>query len=227
VRVVTDTHAAQFPNAVAAENRWVDAAHARAYLASRDEIPYRAAGMAALAEFVPDAVERVLDLGTGDGVTLALVRELRPGVRGVAVDFAAEMLGLARARFAGAAALEVVAHDLDAALPAAWGEFDLVVSSFAIHHVADDRKRTLYREIHDRLRPGGTFLNLEHVASATPDLHEEFLAALGIDPADDDPSNILAPVDAQLGWLRDSGFVRVDCHWKWRELALLGATRPA
>ena len=219
------SHAAQFPDAAAAENRWVDAEHARAYLGSRDEIPYRAQGMTALAEFLPSDVGRVLDLGTGDGVTLALVRELRPGAVGIAADFSAEMLTLARARFATDGDVEVVAHDLGDPLPPAWGAFDLVVSSFAIHHVPDARKRALYGEIHDRLRPGGTFLNLEHVASPTPRLHTDFLAALGIDAADDDPSNILAPVGDQLDWLRSVGFSDVDCHWKWRELALLGAVR--
>jgi SAM-dependent methyltransferase len=218
-------HAAQFPNATLAENRWVDAEHARSYLEARDEIPYRAQGMTALAEFLPAEVERALDLGTGDGVTLALVRELRPGATGVAADFSEEMLGLARARFAADERVEVVAHDLDTPLPATWGRFDLVVSSFAIHHVEDTRKRALYAEVHERLRPGGTFLNLEHVASPTPELHAAFLAALGIDPADDDPSNLLAPVEDQLGWLRSVGFTQVDCHWKWRELALLGARR--
>ena len=219
-------HVAQFPNAAAAGNRWVDAEHARAYLGSRDEIPYRAQGMTALAEFLPAEVGRVLDLGTGDGVTLALVRELRSGAGGVAADFSVEMLALARERFAAEDAVEVVEHDLGDPLPTAWGDFDLVVSSFAIHHVPDVRKRALYGEIHDRLRPGGTFLNLEHVASPTPELHDDFLAALGIDPADDDPSNLLAPVGEQLGWLRSVGFEHVDCHWKWRELALLGAVRP-
>jgi SAM-dependent methyltransferase len=226
VSAVDEGHAAQFPSAVVAENRGVDAEHARAYLGARDQIPYRAQGMTALAEFLPAGVERVLDLGTGDGVTLALVRELRPDVRAVAADFSVEMLARARARVDGDDRVEVVAHDLDDPLPAGWGSFDLVVSSFAIHHVADARKRALYGEIHERLRPGGTFLNLEHVASPTPELHVEFLAALGIDPAEDDPSNLLAPVSEQLGWLRSVGFGQVDCHWKWRELALLGAVRP-
>jgi SAM-dependent methyltransferase len=218
--------AAQFPDAARAENRWVDAEHARAYLAKRDDIPYRTQAMTALAEFVPADIGRVLDLGTGDGVTLALVRELRPGIEAIAADFSVEMLDLARVRFADDPAVDVVAHDLDARLPEAWGTFDLVVSSFAIHHVADARKRALYAEIHDRLRPGGTFLNLEHVASPTPELHVDFLSALGVDAADDDPSNLLAPVADQLDWLRSVGFVQVDCHWKWRELALLGAVRP-
>ena len=68
-------------------------------------------------------------------------------------------------------------------------------------------------------------LNLEHVASATPTLHVWFLGALGVGPDEDDPSNKLTPVETQLQWLRAIGFSEVDCHWKWRELALLAGTR--
>ena len=208
------------------ENRWVDAEHARAYLRQRDEIPYRAEGMTALAQFVPADPRRVLDLGTGDGILMALIRDLRPSASGIAADFSAEMLGRARERFAADDAVEVVEHDLDDSLPAAWGAFDLIVSSFAIHHVSDVRKRALYGEVFERLAPDGVFLNLEHVASPTPELHLEFLDALGTTLEQDDPSNVLAPVADQLHWLRAIGFAQVDCHWKWRELALLGAVHP-
>jgi SAM-dependent methyltransferase len=207
------------------ENRWPDVEHALAYLRKADHIPHRTEGEATLLELVPSAPTRVLDLGTGDGRLLALVRTARPGVAGVAVDFSPAMLERARARFAADSDVEVLEHDLDDPLPDL-GSFDLVVSSFAIHHVDDHRKCALYAEVFDRLEPGGTFLNLEHVASPTPALHLAFLEVLSIPPEDDDPSNQLAPVEDQLQWMRQIGFVDVDCFWKWRELALLGGTRP-
>jgi len=63
------------------------------------------------------------------------------------------------------------------------------------------------------------------VASATVGLHARFLDALGITEADEDPSNKLASVEAQLAWLREIGFQEVDCFWKWLELAVFGGTK--
>jgi tRNA (cmo5U34)-methyltransferase len=210
----------------APQNRWPDVDHALAYLAKADSMPHRAEGTAVFVDLLPEAVGRVMDLGTGDGRLLELVLTARPGASGVGLDLNAEMLARARERFGGDDRVVIIEHDLDDPLPDG-GPFDAIVSSFAIHHVADARKRTLYGECFDRLRPGGAFLNLEHVASPTAELHVAFLAELGIAPADDDPSNLLAPVEDQLRWLRDAGYTDVDCHWKWRELALLVGVRPA
>ena len=102
------------------------------------------------------------------------------------------------------------------------------MSSFAIHHVFDERKRALYGEVFDHLVPGGVFFNLEHVASPSPELHLEFLTAIGKTPETDDPSNKLAPVETQLAVApRPRATTDVDCHWKWRELALLSGRKPA
>src|SRR4029453_5713075 len=182
-------------------------------------------GFAVLREFLPAAPRRVLDLGTGDGFTLGLLRNAYPDAEGVGVDFSAEMLALARQRFAGDPDVQIVEHDLDDPLPDL-GCFDLVVSSFAIHHCVDERKRALYGEVFRVLEPGGRFLNLEHVDSATPQLHVDFLAAIGKTPAEDDPSNKLVAVERQLTWLREIGFVQVDCHWKWRGVAPPGGGEP-
>lgn len=212
-----------------AVNRWPDTDHALAYLAVADTIPHRTEGEAALCEFLPGRCDRVLDLGTGDGRLLAIVLTVHPAATSVAVDVSPAMLAAARERFEGDAGVTIVEHDLSDPLDGvaeAGGPFDAVVSSFAIHHLDHDRKRSLYGEVLERLRPGGAFLNLEHVSSPTEALHHDFLAALDIAPSDEDPSNQLLDVETQLGWLRDLGFVDVDCHWKWRELALLAGRRP-
>jgi tRNA (cmo5U34)-methyltransferase len=135
------------------------------------------------------------------------------------------MLDAARKRFEGDALVSVMAHNFDAPLPE-MGTFDAVVSSFAIHHAVHERKRELYREIFGILNSGGAFCNLEHVASPTPRLHEEFLHSIGFRVETEDPSNKLLDVETQLRWLREIGFTDVDCHWKWRELALLAGRKP-
>jgi tRNA (cmo5U34)-methyltransferase len=211
---------------MAVVNRWVEPEWAKEYLERRESIPHRGEGYAAVIELLAcgDEITRVLDLGTGDGYTLGRVLTAYPHAVGVGLDFSTEMLGRARAHFGDDPRVEIHEHDLDHPLPKKLGSFDLVVSSFAIHHCVPERQRALYAEVFELLTPGGRFVNLEHVASPTPALHDEFLAALG---AEDDPSNKLVAVGTQLAWLRDIGFVDVDCFWKWRELALLAGRRSA
>ena len=207
-------------------NLWNSEGHVRDYLDRADSISHRQEGEAALLEFIPPATHRILHLGTGDGRLLSLVRHEHPNCEAVALDFSPAMLKAAGERFAGESWVSVIAHNLDEALPTL-GKFDAVVSSFAIHHLVHKRKRTLYAEIYDVLNPGGVFCNLEHVASPTPRLHKEFLERIGFTVETEDPSNKLLDVETQLGWLREIGLVDVDCHWKWRELALLAGTRIA
>ncbi len=169
---------------------------------------------------IPKDARRVLDLGTGDGRLLALLARDRRELVGVGVDFSGVMLDAARERFAGDERVELVRHDLSEPLPAL-GRFDAVVSSFAIHHLEHERKRTLYREVFDLLEPGGVFANFEHVASATARLHLAFFEAIGEPIENEDPSDRLLDVETQLVWLRAIGFDDVDCYWKWMEMALL------
>lgn len=206
-------------------NLWSTPEHSKDYLKRADSIPHRREGEATLLEFLPERIGRFLDLGSGGGRLLGLVKAARPSAEAVAVDFSAAMLEVLRDAYRGDAKTAIVEHDLSSPLPEL-GKFDAVISSFAIHHVTHERKRSLYREIFGVINPGGMFLNLEHVASATNRLHESFLRQLDSTPETEDPSNKLLDLEPQLGWLREIGFTDVDCHWKWRELALLGGTKP-
>jgi tRNA (cmo5U34)-methyltransferase len=205
-------------------NLWRSAEHAREYLERADLISHRGEGEAALLEFIPARARRILDLGTGDGRLLALVRSAHPDTEAVAVDFSPAMLEAARKRFAGDSRVSVVELNMDSSLPKL-GPFDAVISSFAIHHLVHERKRALYAEIYGLLNSEGVFCNLEHVSSPSDRLHAEFLNRIGFTVETEDPSNKLLDSETQLGWLREIGFVDVDCQWKWRELALLVGVR--
>jgi len=204
-------------------NLWSSQAHALDYLARADAVPHRTEGEGVLLECLPRPLRRFLDLGSGGGRLLALVKLARPEAAAVAIDFSVTMIDRMRERFAADSSVSVIAHDMDDPLPASLGTFDAIVSSLAIHHLTHERKRAIYAEVYGLLAPGGAFCNLEHVASPTPALHEQFLA---LSAGKEDPSNKLLDMETQLAWLRAIGFVDVDCHWKWRELALLAGTKP-
>ena len=119
----------------------------------------------------------ILDLGCGDGILgHALLDEFADNApQAVLADFSPPMLDAARVRLSD---YEGYFIEVDYAQPE-WvtlvtrplrgnGEaFDVVVSGFSIHHQPDERKREIYQEIYSILAPGGIFLNLEHVASAS------------------------------------------------------------
>ena len=204
------------------KSEWQTVDHALAYLARADKLPHRTEGEKALLEQIPATANRVLDLGTGDGRLLALVKLQNPAVEGVALDFSDTMLGQSKKRFANDKQIKVVKHDFSFPLPAAkLGCFDAIVSSLAIHHLTNPRKKKLYTEAFELLNPNGVFCNLEHVSSPTQNVHEKFLHAINWTPEMEDPSNKLIDVETQLQWLRKIGFIDVDCYWKWREIALL------
>jgi SAM-dependent methyltransferase len=205
-------------------NLWSRTDHALDYLERADRIPHRREGESTLLEFIPQTTRRILDLATGDGRLLALAKREHPNTEAVAIDFSPAMIAAAEKRFADDSSVTVITHNLDNPLPGL-GRFDAVISSFAIHHLAHERKRTLYSEIYGLLNAGGVFCNLEHVSSPTPALHAEFLREIDKTPVTEDPSNRLLDLETQLVWMREIGFVDVDCHWKWRELALLAGRR--
>lgn len=186
------------------------------------EIPHRAIAEEMLLEALPSRIERVLDLGTGDGRLLAAIRNRYPDAMAVGIDTSEPMLARAADRFDADPLVEFRTHDLVVPLPD-MGPIDVVVSGLAIHHLEDERKRELFEEIHTLLTPDGVFANLDLVTSASSRLHERFRREIG--RTQDDPTDRLADLAEQMGWLRNAGFTEVDCHFKWLELSLVVAVK--
>jgi tRNA (cmo5U34)-methyltransferase len=230
---------------------WKGDALVRTYLQDvRSSIPYGIDQIELalrVAAALQSSVKSILDLGCGDGVVGSAARQIWPEAKLTLLDFSEPMLDAARTRFLGANDLTYV--EADFGVPG-WIErvserspFDLVISAYAIHHQPDDRKRMLYREIVDVLAPGGVFINIEHVQSATPRVSaiwDQLLVERLIqqhpdrNPAvvereyakrPDRAANRLASVEIQLEWLREFGLIDVDCYFKVLELAVFGGRK--
>lgn len=205
---------------------WTDPARVSDYLAR--EIPHRDLAEQLLLEALPADLGSFLDLGTGAGRLLVLVRERHPEARAIATDVSQPMLARARDRFQADNSIALIEHDMAAPLSAIDGldghaSLDAVVSALAVHHLEDDRKRSLFSEIHALLRPGGVFANLDLTTSPTTAVHARFREAIG--RVEDDPADRLADSCEQLAWLREAGFATADCRFKWMELTLLVAEK--
>lgn len=199
-----------------------------------------------------------LDLGCGDGPLSRKLLEEFPNANGILMDFSNPMLEHARTKTTQLGykdRVTIIQGDLS---QPRWMDplqkesdekdptIDVVVSSFAIHHLNNERKKELYQEVYDILSPGGVFLNLEHVASPDETVEgifdgafvdsmyktfggaktlEECEKAVHYDLNVDDEANILVPVETQCDWLRDIGFQHVDCYFKYLILALFGGVK--
>ena len=181
---------------------------------------------------------RVLDLGTGTGLLAGMMAAVRPDLDLTLVDIADGMLALAEERMArlGTPHRLVVADFADT-LPD--GPWHAVVSALSIHHLEDAAKQRLNGAIRSALLSGGVFVNAEQVLAPTAWLeadYDAFWVAAIRDAGGDDAMigrarermrhDRCAPLEPQLGWLRDAGFHHVHCRFQQMRFAVLEGRTP-
>jgi len=178
----------------------------------RDEVPAYDRLQSALAEATTSVeARRILDLGSGTGVTAERVLSVHRGAQLVGIDCSGDMLAHARrlvptARF--------VTARLQDPLPS--GPFDLVVSAFTVHHLDRAEKADLFARVAAVLRPGGRFVLCDVVVP------EQLVARpVPLDDGFDLPST----VGDQVAWLTEAG-LRPEVVYAQDDLCILSADRP-
>src|SRR4030095_5043040 len=114
-------------------------------------------------------------------------------------------------------------------------DFDVILGGSTLETLSAPRKRELFDEIMELLQPGGVFLSIESLPSATrwtgtfPDdlrIQAVFGAALAADPSasrnaipkrhfeeiPEPPDASSVPLEVHLDWLKEAGFACVDCY---------------
>ncbi|MEU8896083.1 class I SAM-dependent methyltransferase [Nocardia sp. NPDC048505] len=133
------------------------------YMPDREE---RFRVMLDLVEAAAGKAPRVLDLACGTGTLSRRLLARLPEARAVAVDRDPTLLAMAAGSFDGDAAVTVVTADLEdpawaRALPGA--PFDAVLTATATHWMQPGDLSRLYADLPALLRPGGLFLNADHM----------------------------------------------------------------
>jgi len=132
--------------------------------------------VAAALEVLPfsgDAPVQALDLGIGTGYFTMQLLGKYPEARVLAVDGAEAMVELAKQRLGNLS--ERVSfcigdfRQLEGLIPEETG-FDLVYSSYALHHLSRQDKVSVIRRAMKRLQPGGWFLNADLIVAEDPTL---------------------------------------------------------
>jgi tRNA (cmo5U34)-methyltransferase len=218
-------------------------------------VPDRAEQMATLLTllpFGPDEAGRVIELGCGEGRLTRAILEAFPKATALALDGSQDMQvrTIEQLRPFGTRA-EVGAFALDQAdwWPLMEGA-DTVVSSLTVHHLNGAGKQRLFRAVAGRLSPRGALSIADIVEPKRAEALE--LSAAGWDRAAErqsqtapgsrrafdqflstrwnvfrhpDPVDMPSPVFEQLLWLREAGFLSVDCFWLRAGHAVYGGYR--
>jgi len=158
--------------------------------------------------------ESVLDVGCGTG-SLALAAKEAAGPEGSVrgIDASPEMIEQARRKAARAGAGAGFEVALIEELPFPDASFDLVLSSFMLHHLPDGVKRKGLTEVRRVLKPGGRFLAVDF-GGTSQSLIGHLLSIFG--HAHGASLDALAPV------LEEAGFTEVAAGvTKYRSVAYL------
>jgi tRNA (cmo5U34)-methyltransferase len=201
--------------------------------------------MSLLLPFDPDDAFTFLDIGAGTGAASREILTRYSRSTAILADFSPQMMGEGEremAPFAG----RYTYVEFDAAA-GAWPSVlpvsvDAVVTSLFVHHLADDRKWSLFGEIFDRLVPGGWYLNYDPITSPDPVTAAAWQRTNErIDPATaakhahrthqeqqrwENHVRYMIPLAAQLAALRAAGFHGVDVYWQQLENVIYGGCRP-
>lgn len=219
------------------------------------QAPIREAQTAMVLRMIPQSIDasmRILDIGAGYGALAVAVLNERPYATAVCLDASEAMLKLGKERNAHLMdRMSFIQASLETPdwVSSVDGKFDAVISARALHHFTENqRRRFIFKEVFGLIREGGCFINADNVRAPTKELTERYRSAREgyldrfIRRSSDGktnlaevraatPSSYHGPhnngyLDEELAWLKEVGFVDVDCFWKFATMVVYGGFKP-
>lgn len=178
----------------------------------------------------------ILDLGCGTGNASLRIKKNFPNSTITCLDLAENMINICKKNFKDFSNMKYIVGDFfkfdfeD--------EYDVVISSLAIHHLTCDEKKDLYLKIFNSLKNNGIFYNADPIEDDSDYLNqlnkdmwkshlEKSLSETEIQEIfdrtgeQDKPSLLLE----QLAWFNDIGFKEINVTWKYYGYAVYGGKK--
>ncbi len=183
-----------------------------------------------------DTPNRVLDLGAGTGLLSSFWYKECPSSEYVLVDIADEMLEVSRKRFEGVSNVKHQICDYTKELPE--GNFDVIMSALSIHHLDDNQKANLFKEVFDKLSDGGVFVNYDQFCADTMKMNNWFntywesqLHTSGLSDRDVElwrerrKFDKECSVESEIDMLNKCNFSEVKCLYSYHKFSVIVAIK--
>lgn len=106
--------------------------------------------------FVPQGKVKILELGSGTGLVTTMLVSENKGAEITCIDLSSGMLDVAKKKpeLDGVKFIEGDFREI-------WGDgtFDVVLTTLCLHHLPDDDRKLILKQIYESLNPGGVFIN--------------------------------------------------------------------
>ncbi len=179
---------------------------------------------------------KVIDLGCGTGTISKKIKERFPNAAITCVDFADNMLKIAKDKLKIYGDIKYVLSDCN---DFDFDGYDVVLSSLTLHHIRDKRKKlNLYKKIFKGLKGKG-ILYVADLALGSSD----YLQKLNLEKwkefllqsfskteiaelkkryeTEDCPFKLIE----EISWLKEAGFTKIDVIWKYYHFAVYGGQK--
>lgn len=218
-------------------------------------VPDRESQIRTICSLLPTGEEapRILELCCGEGRLAGALLERFPGCTVYGLDGSHEMVQTARQHLAAFGSrflpgkFDLASTDWRVTEPG----YHAVLSSLAIHHLDDEQKAALFRDLYRMILPGGVLIVADIFRPAGPagmsyaaDAYDDAVRrqALSIDNSlhafdlftrekwnffrfPDDPIDQPSTLFDQMKWLEQAGFQQVDVFWLRAGHAIFGGVK--
>jgi ubiquinone/menaquinone biosynthesis C-methylase UbiE len=178
----------------------------------------------------------VVDLGAGTGLLAMEIYKVYNNAHYTLIDISNDMLEIAKERFDGLHNFEFIEKDYMKNIPI--NNCDLICSALSIHHLENNDKIKLYKNIYKTLDTGGCFINLDQFIGTSEKINSlynewwyDFIDNSGITPEErtawverkelDKENTIKETIEL----LKDSGFKNIECIYNFMKFGVILAIK--